>query len=122
MFLLHIISVMSQNYKQGNIMKKISLTLISLVLSFNLSADNTVGYVKISDLKAFSNYISIYLKDGQTQNCATSSNTRFQSDTAQPHITSFLLTAFTSGKGVRFQYTCSGTTAIVTGVRLQEGS
>jgi len=77
---------------------------------------------KISDLKAFSSYISVYLKDSQTHTCAESSNTRFQSDVTQPHITSFLLTAFTAGKGVCFQYDCDGITAIITGVRLQESS
>jgi len=103
-------------------MKKLSTGLVALFLSLNVSAENTIGYVKISDLKAFSSYISIYLKDGQTHNCTESSNTRFQSDVTQPHITSFLLTAFTTGKGVRFQYSCEGITAIVTGVRLQDNS
>jgi len=95
---------------------------VSVLMSMSALAENTIGYVKISDLKAFTNYLSIYLKDGQTHSCAESSNTRFQSDVTQAHITSFLLTAFTAGKGVSFQYRCDGITAIITGVRLRESS
>jgi len=103
-------------------MKTLSITFVLLILSFNLNAADTVGYVKISDLKAFSNHLSIYLEGGQKHTCDTTNNTRFQSDATNAHYTSFLLTAFTSGKGVNFKYSCDGTTAIITGIRLQNGS
>ncbi len=103
-------------------MKNLLIIVALLTISLNLRAADTVGYTKISDIKAFSNYLSIYLEGGQQHTCDSSNNTRFQSDTANAHYTSFLLTAFTSGKGVNFKYSCDGTTAVITGIRLQAGS
>ncbi len=101
---------------------KLFISILTMTFSLNGYAEDTVGYIKISDLKAFSAHISIYLEDGQTHTCAGAPTGRFHSDASLEHITSFLLTAFVAGKGVRFKYSCSDNNAWVSGVRLKSNS
>ena len=98
-------------------------TLIALcVFSVVANAGDTTGYVKISDIKAFPTYLSVYLDDGQAHHCGATPSGRFQSDTTITHFTSLLLSAFAVGKGVNLKYICSGNTANITGVRLTSDS
>lgn len=90
-----------------------------LILPFQTQADDTVGYVKMSDLKAFTSHLSIYLEDGQTHTCAAAPTGRFHSEIENAHLTSVLLTALTAEKGVRLQYNCINNEAVISGVRLK---
>ena len=96
--------------------------LLITVSSNNILADNTTGYTKIKDLKAFSTYLSIYLNDSQTHNCDNTPSLIFRSDISNTHYTSFLLTAFTAGKGVNLKYTCIDNQAYIDGIRLNINS
>ena len=99
-------------------MKKSYTAIFLLLASTSSFALDTSGYPKISSLKAFGTYLSIYLDNSQAHTCSGKSNTRFQSDVANAHHTAFLLAAFTAGIGVNFKYTCTGNKAIITGIRL----
>ena len=93
-----------------------------LLFSVNVNAENTNGYVKMSDLKAFPTTLSIYLEDDQTHSCSASPSPIFESETANSQFTSFLLSAFVAGKGVNLSFNCDGTRAVISGVRLRQGS
>ena len=103
-------------------MKKILIPILLLLSPVTSFSADTAGYVQIGDLKAFSTYLSIYLIDGQTHTCGGSPNSRFQSDAGNNHYTSFLLSAFATGKGVNLKYSCSGSTALINGIRLNVDS
>ena len=101
-------------------MKKIIGLLFLAIITLGARAEDTIDYVQISDLKAFATYLSIYLEDGQTHACGSSPSSRFQSNTeGNQHYTAFLLSAFSTRTGVSLKYSCSGNTALVTGVRIR---
>lgn len=103
-------------------MKFFGAIALLLMMSMKVSAEDTAGYSQISDLKAFSTYISIYLESGETHTCKSDGSTSpiFQGAVDNSLYTSFLLTAFTAGIGVNLKYSCDGNAASVTGVRLQK--
>lgn len=86
-------------------MKKI-LLLATLTCSGLASALDTVGYVKVAEIKAWTGRIDVLLEDNQQHQCPGDLKTRFIMDVAEPHKISFLLAAFSAGRPVSLSYSC----------------
>ncbi len=87
-------------------MKRIMFLIFVLFSNFAIALD-TVGYVKLKEVKAWDSTIDVYFEDAQHHQCPSESHkTRFLADSRKSHHVSFLLTAFASGKFVSLSYKC----------------
>jgi hypothetical protein len=86
-----------------------------------VSAANTGGYVKVTQLKAWTNSdaFHVYLEDVSNGRHTCANTPEFRLAKAQLELFRLLMAAQLSGKTVQVEYSCSGTTANISGVRMQ---
>ena len=101
-------------------LKQMTLLLAANLLLVNSAfAINSLGYVKIKEVKAWNTTIDVYLADDQEHQCTGSQKTRFLGESAKPHHVSFILTAFSSGKAVSLSYLCNNNGhPVINGIRM----
>ena len=93
-------------YKLNGLMIK-AIFLSSTIFSNSVLAINSIGYVKIREIKAWDTTIDVYFEDNQKHTCSDESHkTRYLADSRKEHHVSFLLSAFVSGKLVSISYQC----------------
>ncbi|CAH7080132.1 conserved exported hypothetical protein [Vibrio chagasii] len=93
-------------YKLNGLMIK-AIFLSSTIFSNSVLAINSIGYVKIREIKAWDTTIDVYFEDNQKHTCSDESHkTRYLADSRKEHHVSFLLSAFVSGKLVSVSYQC----------------
>tara|TARA_B100001059_G_C17830875_1_gene584637 strand:- start:1882 stop:2187 length:306 start_codon:yes stop_codon:yes gene_type:complete len=81
--------------------------LSSAIFSNSVFAIDSIGYVKIREVKAWDTTIDVYFEDNQKHTCSNKSHkTRYKADSRKEHHVSFLLSAFVSGKLVSISYEC----------------
>lgn len=105
-------------------MKNLKLSMLAFLtaglLSSFASAADTAGYTKVTQIKAWTNGDASHI---YTENTVDGRHTcdnfnEFRLAKSQVDIFRMLTAAQLGGRAVRLQYTCSGTTANITGVRM----
>ena len=106
------INIVNEIFKEHNVYKLNGLMiktifLSSAIFSNSVFAINSIGYVKIREVKAWDTTIDVYFEDNQKHTCSNESHkTRYLADSRKEHHVSFLLSAFVSGKLVSISYEC----------------
>jgi hypothetical protein len=81
--------------------------IVCFAFSSNIFALDTVGYVKIKELKAWDTVVDVNLEGDQQHQCSGTLKTRFLADAGKNNHISFLLMAYAAGKTVSLKYTCN---------------